>query len=605
MISDKSRTMADAEYEKQMDLSAGKPIRKGDYLRRHYRVETDAIQGGMGSVWHIHHTLYDADMAMKRPKPKYFTTPKQRMDFIRECEAWISLGLHPNIVACYFVDEIYGIPSVFSEWMDSSLRNIMTDGTLYEGTSKEQEKRLLDIAIQSAEGLDYAHEHKDRNGNPAGLIHQDVKPDNLLLTSNYEVRISDFGLSKAYAILATAIGKNHDAAEADGDLTILSPAGGYTLAYGSPEQMDSRPLTRRTDIYSWAVSMMEIYIGSRPWETGVVAGLRCSEYMKHTRVRMSLCLKELLVRCMKKDVAERPHDFREIIDRLRQIYEEDFSEPYFRTRPEITKSAGYNVKEQPASSVAVNKAQEIYPGLILGGMDEPWSVPDMKPDVLVPLEGMPASFWERGYNGEIVYYREAIRLKDMFHYLPDGRHTVSDYPAAEYPAIPRDMLERLTNDVLQPLRDGKRVAIFCADGCDRTAYIAACVLFQLGIENPVSFLRERYSPSAVKNPEQEKTVEFFCFMHVAQTHWHCVPLIRKVRVKDMPIAVVEDPDIVAARDQIDKELGEHARILVRPWGVVPEISILVEAPDEAQCECAIEAYIDALKKKGYFEEVVR
>ncbi|MFQ9985434.1 MAG: serine/threonine-protein kinase, partial [Lachnospiraceae bacterium] len=330
---DRSRTMADAEYEKQTDASAGTPIRKGDYLPGSYRVETDAIRGGMGSVWRIYQTEYGVNMALKRPRQKYFTSPEQKLDFIRECDTWLNLGIHPNIVTCFRVAAIYGVPSIFSEWMDFSLKNAIADGTLYEGASKEQEKRLLDLAIQSAEGLCYAHAFRNEKDEPAGIIHQDVKPDNLLLTQDWQLKVADFGLSGAYAVLAAE--SVPSPASASGDTTILSPAGGYTIAYCSAEQMDHRPLSRRTDIYSWAVSMMEMYIGSRPWETGVVAGLRCGEYMKHTRVRMAPRLKELLARCMERDADKRPHDFEELIDALRDIYLEEFSENYFRARPEV------------------------------------------------------------------------------------------------------------------------------------------------------------------------------------------------------------------------------------------------------------------------------
>lgn len=603
MKTDRSRTVADAEYEKQTDASAGTPIRKGDYLPGDYRVETDAIRGGMGSVWRIYHTEYGVNMALKRPRQKYFTSPEQKLDFIRECDTWLNLGIHPNIVTCFRVAELYGVPSIFSEWMDFSLKNIMTDGRLYEGLSEELEKRLLDIAIQSAEGLSYAHAHRDKNGASAGLIHQDVKPGNLLLTKSWDVRVADFGLSRAYAVLATTGGMNHDRASVshagrlNGDSTILSPAGGYTLAYCSPEQMDDRPLTRRTDIYSWAVSMMEMYIGARSWETGVVAGLRCGEYMKHTRVRLAPRLKDLLTQCMKKDTAERPRDFDWIIDELRKLYKEEFSEPYFRSRPVIARSGK---RKAELSSRTIHKAMEVAPGLILGGMDEPWTIQDLKPDVLVPLDGLPSSFWESGYQGELVYYREAIRVSDLLYNTAYENRNPADYPVADYTEFPALMLEGMVASVLKPLREGKRVAIFCTDGLTKAPYIAACVLFQQGTEKPIEYLRERYSPLSVTSWEQEKAVESFRVRHIAETYWNCKPLIKKVRLKRNAMEIVDDPDIQRTLERIRAELGERARILVRPWGVVPEISVLVEAPDEEQCERAMAAYIAALKEKGLF-----
>ena len=76
---------------------------------------------------------------------------------------------------------------------NGDLEGCIEDGTLYEGTEKEIQERLLDIAIQFERGLNYAHEHN--------LIHQDVKPDNLLLTSSWEAKVSDFGIAKARSSL--------------------------------------------------------------------------------------------------------------------------------------------------------------------------------------------------------------------------------------------------------------------------------------------------------------------------------------------------------------------------------------------------------------------
>ena len=129
------------------------------------------------------------------------------------------------------------MPTIFSEWMENgSLENRIDDRTLYEGTPEQVQKRLLDIAIQFARGLHYAHE------SGSGLIHQDVKPDNLLMSKKWDAKVADFGLARART-------------------AAIVPNGGYTPAYCSPEQSLGEPLTRRTDIYSWAVSILEMYLG--------------------------------------------------------------------------------------------------------------------------------------------------------------------------------------------------------------------------------------------------------------------------------------------------------------------------------------------------------
>ena len=182
-----------AERE-QTEAISNERIRKDDEILETYRVEDDAIHGGMGSVWRVHHKSWNTDLAMKRPQPRFFAEGSERRKaaFIAECEHWIDLGLHPGIVSCYYVREIGGVPTVFSEWMDGgSLKDAIRTGRLYDGTETEVQERILDIAIQAARGLRYSHER--------GLIHQDIKPGNLLLSKDWEAKVADFGLAKAYS----------------------------------------------------------------------------------------------------------------------------------------------------------------------------------------------------------------------------------------------------------------------------------------------------------------------------------------------------------------------------------------------------------------------
>ena len=180
---------ASREQSEQRE-SGAEDFLQGEKLLGTYRIESEAFKGGMGAVWKVHHEGWDTDLAMKRPRPEAFRTDKQKEDFMHECDCWIKLGLHPNIVSCYYVREIYGVPTIFSEWMENGdLGSHIKRGTLYAGTEEEVQERLLDVAIQFARGLHYAHESK--------LVHQDVKPDNLLLSKDWQAKVSDFGISRA------------------------------------------------------------------------------------------------------------------------------------------------------------------------------------------------------------------------------------------------------------------------------------------------------------------------------------------------------------------------------------------------------------------------
>lgn len=318
-------------------------INKGDMLLDTYRVETDAKIGGMGTIWRVLHTGWNMELAMKRPKPGLFHTEKQKQLFIHECEAWMNLGLHPNIVSCYYVREIIGIPTIFSEWMDGGdLSEWIKDGRLYEGTEKEVLARALDICIQFARGLYYAHEQ--------GLIHQDVKPCNLLLNKQGDAKVTDFGISQARATLTV---RDEDMPN---DAERVSGTGVFTLEYCSMEQLNGELLTRRTDIYSWAVSVLEMFLGERRWESGTEAGKEIERSLaSKMRIPMPEALKLLLEPCLNSDPFKRPCDFGDIEKKLVSIYEAEITQEYPRELPDVAADTASALNNRALSFLDLGK----------------------------------------------------------------------------------------------------------------------------------------------------------------------------------------------------------------------------------------------------------
>ena len=354
---------------------------RGELLMNTYRIDSNQIDGGMGSVWKVHHIGWNVDLAMKRPQPQLFSDERSKDNFIKECQTWIDLGLHPNIVSCYYVREIEGVPTIFSEWMENgSLENRIQDGSLYEGAEADVNARLLDIAIQYARGLHYAHEK--------GLIHQDVKPDNLLLTGDWEAKAADFGLAKARAQLTVLEGDAtlYD----DAGATHMAPSGGYTPAYCSMEQMDGKLLTRRTDIYSWAVSVMEMYFGSRPWSNGVVAGMGCQSYFSavDAKVVMPLPLQKLLARCMAADPDDRPHDFAVIEKELFNIYKNFTGKTYPRPETKAASDTADSFNNRALSYLDMGQPEKA---------EEYWNLAHNKePDHAETIYNQSLYLWRRG-----------------------------------------------------------------------------------------------------------------------------------------------------------------------------------------------------------------
>ncbi len=277
-------------------------IGKGDVLLETYRIESDAIHGGMGSVWRVHHLSWNTDLAMKRPQPRFFAEAGEgrKEEFIAECEHWINLGLHPNIVSCYYVREIGGVPTIFSEWMDGgSLKDAINSGRLYEGTEAEIQERILDIAIQIARGLQYSHEN--------GLIHQDVKPGNILLTKDWDAKVADFGLAKAQSQLT------------DGEHPASS---GYTLQYCPKEQAEGAPAEKWMDVYAWALTVLEMYTGRRLWETGAEAAVQMDRLLSSPQPFASGISMPPAAALCKACVTDRTIRLEDAAEKLEMIYQQ-------------------------------------------------------------------------------------------------------------------------------------------------------------------------------------------------------------------------------------------------------------------------------------------
>ncbi|WP_433336673.1 protein kinase domain-containing protein [Spirillospora sp. CA-294931] len=288
------------------------PWRVGDVVAGQYEVTRVHEHGGMGLVYRVRHLAWETDLALKRPRPEMFASPADRDRFAAEAETWVSLGLHPHLCSCHYVRLLDGVPCVFAEYVPGgSLAEWIDDGRLYEGGPDEAARRVLDLALQIAWGLRHAHDR--------GIVHQDVKPANVLLDHDGTAKVTDFGLARARAVAAVppVVG--------DGTVSLRVSNGGLTPAYASPEQAGGGALGRRTDVYSFAVSVLEMFTGGRMWLVGPAAGEALAAYRAEGPVRtgpppMPDGLAALLERCLRDDPARRPESMAEVIAALTAVY---------------------------------------------------------------------------------------------------------------------------------------------------------------------------------------------------------------------------------------------------------------------------------------------
>ena len=336
--------------------SAGTGLwRVGNLVADLYRVLDIHGEGAMGLVYRVRHVGWDVDLAVKSPRAKWFRGDEDRERFVREAQTWVELGAHPHVCTCYYVRTIDGVPRVFAEYVTGgSLKSRIDDGSLYEGAPREALERILDIAVQVAWGLAYTHGQ--------GVVHQDVKPGNVLLGKDGTARIIDFGIARA-----RQFGTAEAAPEAGSLRSVLVTQAGMTEAYASPEQSAGQRLSYRTDTWSFAVSVLEMFAGGIFWTVGPAAGESLAEYLAECRHHgpprpelpaMPEAVGALLGCCLRTDPADRPGSMAAVAAALIEAYEREFGTPYPRKVPDPAQLRADGLNNKALSLLDLGQAQE-------------------------------------------------------------------------------------------------------------------------------------------------------------------------------------------------------------------------------------------------------
>ncbi len=208
-------------------------ISSGTIFKGRYEIIDEIGRGGMAVVYRImDHTLHK-QAALKMLKDTLERDESYLKRFIREAQAAAKLT-HPNIVDVYDVDQDQGHWFIVMELIDGvTLKQYIQNKVRLSSTE------CISISMQAADALSTAHK--------AGIIHRDIKPDNIIITREGNVKISDFGIARMQT----------------SDTMTIDACG--SVYYSSPEQVRGGYSDQRTDIYSLGVTMYEMCTGRLPF----------------------------------------------------------------------------------------------------------------------------------------------------------------------------------------------------------------------------------------------------------------------------------------------------------------------------------------------------
>jgi serine/threonine protein kinase len=287
----------------------------GKMLLDDYRIDRILGKGGMGEVVLVNSLSTKQWYAVKRIRPCFLDRDHHRRMFLQELLTWSELPEHPNLTAFRFFRSYRNELLVFTDYIaGGSLASMIANGQI------DTLSTCLRIAFQTATGLSVAH--------TAGVIHQDIKPENVLMDLDGTARITDFGLARMVRVRdylpITSSDTDPEDTSASNEPEATVTCKGGTTAYCSPEQKERKHLTKASDIWSWGLTVLAVFTGGVCWSRGDHAPETLRKYLSsdlnhNGNIPMPDEFAAVLSRCFHPEPEKRWNDFSEIIKRLIEL----------------------------------------------------------------------------------------------------------------------------------------------------------------------------------------------------------------------------------------------------------------------------------------------
>ncbi len=265
----------------------------GSYVINRYEIIAKIGSGGMADVYKAKDHVLNRLVAIKVLKQEYSTDATFVKKFRVEAQSAAGLS-HPNIVSVYDVGEDDGVYFIVMELVQGiTLKNYI------DMKGKLDIREALNISVQIASGLSAAHDNR--------IIHRDIKPQNIIMSRDGKVKVTDFGIAKV------------------ADSTTVTTTAAGTVHYISPEQARGGYSDEKSDIYSLGITMYEMLTGRVPFEgeTNVAVALMHiqSEMVPPRKLEPSIPIsfEKIILKCTQKKPERRYASARELIADLRKV----------------------------------------------------------------------------------------------------------------------------------------------------------------------------------------------------------------------------------------------------------------------------------------------
>jgi serine/threonine-protein kinase len=279
----------------------GRALQCGDRLGR-YDIVQLAGAGGMSDVYRARDAKLGRDVAIKVLPPVFASDADWLARFEREARMLASLS-HPHLLTVHDVGNVDGRPYLVTAFVDGGT---LKTWALAEARSWRQSVELL---VGVADGLAVAH--------AAGIVHRDVKPDNILVSTHGDATLADFGLARLFEVVDGATTTQVVAAVPTHPGMVVG-----TIAYMSPEQAAGKPADARSDIFSFGVVLYEVLAGRQPFAGA--SDLEVLQRVQHQPAdplgeEIPPALRMVVEKALEKDPAERYQSMRDLVVDLRRL----------------------------------------------------------------------------------------------------------------------------------------------------------------------------------------------------------------------------------------------------------------------------------------------